>query len=236
MPLEKRARLAAAATALGAEMTTPPSNVTFTAGPNAAGIEQPACTLCGDCCSGCNVGAKNTVQMTYLPDAARHGASIFTEATVSHVRQDGELARFSADAQSPDKFGTPTVRCAPAVVLGRRARLDEILLRSRSWYRRSDGLRRLTGNGDGAFAYNGDKPANAVALATARGGATPPGPCIMAHRHACVRRSKKHDHEEGCCHGSRRDNARTFSVVRAGGRDKMQHRRRAGASAGLDRF
>lgn len=36
-------------------------NVSFEAKTNVAGIQQPACTLCGDCNSGCNVGAKNTV-------------------------------------------------------------------------------------------------------------------------------------------------------------------------------
>ena len=186
VPLHKRARLAAAATALGTEMTTPPINVTFTAGPNAAGIEQPACTLCGDCCSGCNVGAKNTVQMTYLPDAVRHGASIFTEATVSHVRKDGDGWRvfFVPTRNRRDKFGTPdrSVR-ASIVVLGAGALgSTEILLRSKEeGLPLSDRLGEgFTGNGDVlAFAYNGDQPANAVGIGhPPRGGAEPPGPCI----------------------------------------------------------
>ena len=42
-------------------------NVSFSDGRNAANIDQPACTGCGDCVSGCNVGAKNTVLMNYLP-------------------------------------------------------------------------------------------------------------------------------------------------------------------------
>jgi cholesterol oxidase len=186
VPLDKRARLTAAATALGTAMTTPPINVTFTAGPNAAGIEQPACTLCGDCCSGCNVGAKNTVQMTYLPDAVRHGASIFTEATVSHVRKDGDGWRvyFTPTRNRRDRFGTPerSVR-ASIVVLGAGALgSTEILLRSREEGlalsdRLGDGF---TGNGDVlAFAYNGNQPANAVGIGhPPRGGATAPGPCI----------------------------------------------------------
>ena len=49
--------------------------------PNALGIHQPACNNCGNCCGGCNTGAKNTLNMNYLPDAKAHGAQIFTEVS-----------------------------------------------------------------------------------------------------------------------------------------------------------
>jgi len=186
--LDKRARLQAAAAAFGTEMSTVPINVTFTAGPNAAGVEQPACTLCGDCCSGCNVGAKNTVQMTYLPDAVRHGAQIFTEATVSFVRKEGEGWRvfFTPTSNRRDRFDQPERSVfAGIVVLGAGALgSTEILLRSREQGlalsdRLGDGF---TGNGDVlAFAYNGDQPANAVGIGhPPRSGVAPPGPCITA--------------------------------------------------------
>src|SRR4029453_15402379 len=71
-----------AAGGIGARAVRPPLNVTFAAGPNAAGVEQVACTMCGDCVTGCNHGAKNTVAMNYLPDAVAHGAEIFCEAAV----------------------------------------------------------------------------------------------------------------------------------------------------------
>ena len=51
----------------------PPINVTFEDGVNHVGVEQKACKLCGDCVSGCNYSAKNTVLMNYLPDAKNHG-------------------------------------------------------------------------------------------------------------------------------------------------------------------
>ena len=57
-----------------------PLYVTFEdRGANHVGIRQPKCTACGNCCSGCNVGAKNTLNMNYLPDAKAHGADMFTE-------------------------------------------------------------------------------------------------------------------------------------------------------------
>ena len=53
---------------------------------NHVGVPQPKCTACGNCVGGCNVGAKNTLNMNYLPDAKAHGAEIFTE-----VRDDTSL-------------------------------------------------------------------------------------------------------------------------------------------------
>ena len=85
--LPKLQALEQAAAGLGRQVVRPDLNVTFTSGPNAVGVRQNACNLCGDCCSGCNYGAKNTVLMNYLPDAYAHGAHIFTEVAVQSVRR-----------------------------------------------------------------------------------------------------------------------------------------------------
>ena len=62
-------------------------NVNFETQMNPFGVVQKACNLCGDCTSGCNQAAKNTTQMNYLPDAANHGANIFTHASVEYVEK-----------------------------------------------------------------------------------------------------------------------------------------------------
>lgn len=49
---------------------------------NAAGVPQWKCRLCGDCVTGCNIGAKNTMIMNYLPLAKRDGAAIYTQIEV----------------------------------------------------------------------------------------------------------------------------------------------------------
>ena len=45
-------------------------------------FDQPACNGCGNCCGGCNTGAKQTLNMNYLPDAKCYGAKIFTEVNM----------------------------------------------------------------------------------------------------------------------------------------------------------
>ena len=51
-------------------------------------FDQPACNGCGNCCSGCNTGAKNTLNMNYLPDAKVHGAHLFTCVSVISVEKN----------------------------------------------------------------------------------------------------------------------------------------------------
>ncbi len=184
--LDKLARLGEAARALGSELSRPPINVNFQEGPNAAGVVQPACTLCGDCCSGCNVGAKTTVQMTYLPDAVNHGAEIFIETSVRFVRKeaDGWRVFYRPTSARLDGLRAPERSVAAGIVVLGAGSLGstEILLRSRAeGLALSDRLGHcFTGNGDVlAFAYNGDRPVNAVGVGVPpRAETSPPGPCI----------------------------------------------------------
>ncbi len=157
------------AQALDTEMVLPPVNVTFktrTDG-NIAGMVQPACTLCGDCCSGCNVGSKNTVAMNYLPDAVDHGAELFTGKQVRHVTRDGDAWRvhFRDTGNEDDALKTVSARI---VVLGAGTLgSTEILLRSEE-----NGLKlsqrlgqNFSGNGDViSFGYNCDDPVDAVGV------------------------------------------------------------------------
>ncbi|MEZ0278756.1 MAG: GMC oxidoreductase [Methylibium sp.] len=132
---------------------------------NPAGVAQPACTLCGDCCSGCNVGAKNTVAMTYLPDAKAHGAEIFTELSVSHIeKRDGfwrvHFAPSDANGAGP-RFVDARIVVLGAGTLGS----TEILLRSREQgLSLSDRLgEKFSANGDIiAFALGGRERVNAI--------------------------------------------------------------------------
>lgn len=88
--LHKLDALETSAKAMGQPYQRADINVTFTDSANALGNYQAACTLCGDCCSGCNYGAKNTTLMNYLPFASANGADIVTEASVAHVSQGAD--------------------------------------------------------------------------------------------------------------------------------------------------
>ncbi len=63
-------------------------NVNFTIdGPNPYGMNQKPCINCGNCVSGCNVGAKNTLYMNYLPMAKNAGATILTQNKVEWLEK-----------------------------------------------------------------------------------------------------------------------------------------------------
>jgi cholesterol oxidase len=165
--LTKYRALAASSEAFGVAPVAAPVVVSFEDVVNPAGVAQPACTLCGDCCSGCNVGAKNTIAVTYLPDAKAHGADIFTELSVSHIaKQDGGWRIYFAP--SNDKEAAPNFVDAKTVVLvAGTLGSTEILLRSRErGLALSDRLGEgFSANGDIiAFALGGSERVNGVGV------------------------------------------------------------------------
>ncbi|HMO14143.1 MAG TPA: GMC family oxidoreductase [Pirellulaceae bacterium] len=85
-------RRLAAENLAGARFELSPINTTYGAeldaySRNRHGIIQRPCTLCGDCITGCNVGAKNTLVTSYLPLAKRCGAHIFTQIEVRAIEK-----------------------------------------------------------------------------------------------------------------------------------------------------
>ena len=189
--LAKFDRLEEAAAALGTKATRVPINVAFRAGTNAANVFQPACTACGDCCAGCNVGAKSTVDITYIADAVNHGAQVFTEVRVDAIRKEKDgtwrvLYREVDDHPNPDVFRAPERSITAGIVVLAAGSLGstEILMRSRAEQGLALAARlghSFTGNGDVlAFGYNLDRPVNAVGVGEPpRVDSAPPGPCIV---------------------------------------------------------
>lgn len=164
--LTKFQALNEASAALGKPPIAPTVAVSFEDTTNPAGITQAACTRCGDCCAGCNVGAKNTVALTYLPEAVRHGAELFTLTTVSHVAKrasEGWEVTYTVQDQSGEDVVSADMVILAAGTLGS----TEILLRSRErGLAVSDRLGKgFSANGDIiAFGYGARRPVNAIGI------------------------------------------------------------------------
>ena len=182
--LKKLAALQASAEALGRPLTLPDINVTFETGDNVVGVPQVECNGCGNCVTGCNVGAKNTILMNYLPDAHAHGAEIFTGASVRTIERGPSGAwRVTYQVVEPGgpPAGVPTrFVTAEAVVLSAGTLgSTEIMLRSAlAGLPVSDRVgHRFSGNGDVlAFAYDSDRAIHGIGRPDPD--SDPVGPCI----------------------------------------------------------
>jgi cholesterol oxidase len=156
--------------ALGVAPIAPTVAVSFEATTNPAGVDQPACTRCGDCVGGCNVGAKNTVALTYLAEAKRHGAEIFERAKVRHVTRaaDGTWRVTVERLDTKSSETADLVVTAPMVIVAAGTLgSTEILLRSREQgLALSDTLgQRFSANGDIiAFGYGATIPVNGIGV------------------------------------------------------------------------
>lgn len=94
----------------------------------------PPCTLCGDCMTGCNVGAKKSLDTTLLRQAWRQGAQVYTGGSVLKVRRDGE--RWSVNTVYTDealrrRHQPAELRARHVILAAGTLGSTEILLRSR---------------------------------------------------------------------------------------------------------
>jgi len=160
-PLNKLKALEKSGIALGVEVQRPDINVTFNPNKtNHFGFSQAQCNLCGDCCSGCNVGAKNTTLMNYLPDAHQHGAELFCNTSVDYIEQvsDGWHVHVTAtDSSARGRRKRKTLKTKILMLAAGTLGTSEIMLRSKArGLVCSDKLgQHFSGNGDLlAFGYN----------------------------------------------------------------------------------
>jgi cholesterol oxidase len=156
-------------------------------GLNPYGVPQKPCIDCGDCVTGCNVGAKNTLAMNYLPLARRGGADIFVQTEVLRLeklagggwRVHGRLLK---DGSLAENF---SIEAGNVILAAGAINTTEILLRSQA-----AGLElapalgtAFGGNGDFfGLAYNGDFRTNVLGFgnrSSSPRAANAPGPTIV---------------------------------------------------------
>ncbi len=122
------------------------------------GQRQSACTYCGNCLYGCDIGAKQTVDGNYLALAERrHGAEVFplhVVEAISALAGGGYEVRFRRLDDDPRVAGeVGTVRGAKVVVAAGALGSTELLLRCRDLER---SLPRLPAAVGRRFSVNGE--------------------------------------------------------------------------------
>ena len=166
-----------------------PVYVNFTIkGDNPHGVHQEPCIGCGECCSGCNFHAKNTMMVNYLPDAKNHKAEIFTQVNVRYIEKtnDGWKVHYNLFNTGDEKYDAPTdsVDAEMVVLAAGSLGSTEIMLRSRQNGLGCSGLvgQHFSGNGDFlAFGYNNELRANSIGIGTnPKNEADPVGPNIAS--------------------------------------------------------
>jgi cholesterol oxidase len=132
--------------------------------PNLHGLPRRTCRLCGECDIGCNDGAKNTLDYTYLSRAVDAGAQIRTLSEVRRIEPD-TAGGFSINYVRHDPDGKPGAAGEAGTVRGERLVLGAgtfgstyLLLRNRAAFPHLGPAlgTRFSGNGDLlAFLHHG---------------------------------------------------------------------------------
>lgn len=148
-----------------------PITMAMHAGPNQDEVALERCRLCGDCATGCNWQAKNSLDVSLLARAWRAGARIVTGATVLRLERDGSPGWLvhtvhTGEALRQREKRPVKLRARKVVLAAGTFGSTEILLRSQSERLRFSSLlgQRFSSNGDAiAVAYGQAIPVNGVA-------------------------------------------------------------------------
>ena len=161
-----------AGAALGKEPVAAPVVVSFADTVNPAGVAQPGARAAATAAAAATSAPRTPLPLTYLPDAARHGAQIFSHAKVRHISKD-ELGTWHVHYERQDDpragQGAPLSSVSAEMVVLAAGTLGstEILLRSRErGLALSDRLGHgFSANGDIiAFGYGARMPVNAIGV------------------------------------------------------------------------
>ncbi|TNC86301.1 MAG: hypothetical protein CSH49_16645 [Alcanivorax sp.] len=142
---------------------------------NAVGLPQPECTGCGNCITGCNVGAKNTLMTNYIPLAEARGATFYTGATVLSIEPitDNPARRWRVYLVRTQSIKTPlesevfSIETSNLILAAGTLGSTEILQRSEKLEQlklKNDNLgQHFSTNGDAiAFSYGQKQQVNSV--------------------------------------------------------------------------
>ncbi|MGH7751168.1 MAG: GMC family oxidoreductase, partial [Candidatus Dormibacteria bacterium] len=120
---------------------------------NAQGVQQGTCVHCGNCDIGCQVKAKNTLDLNYIPQAEKHGAEVRPLHLVYNVsvERGGYRVHFN---RIVDGRLVPGHATAERVILAAGSLgSSELLLRARDQYRTLPSISSFLGHN---WSSNGD--------------------------------------------------------------------------------
>ncbi len=113
---------------------------------NAQGIEQGTCVHCGNCDVGCQVKAKNTLDLNYIPQAEKHGAEVRPLHMVRYIAPEDGGYRVYYDDVSGGRLKRGSEKAARVIVAAGSLNSTEILLRSRDQYKTLPNISRTLGD------------------------------------------------------------------------------------------
>ncbi|MBK1724579.1 GMC oxidoreductase [Thiocystis violacea] len=114
---------------------------------NAQGVRQGTCVHLGNCDIGCDVQAKNTLDLNYIPAAEASGAELRALHKVRYVAPIGQGYEVFWDVVGEGRLRPGSAQADRVVVAAGSLGSTEILLRSRDQYGALPGISRRLGSG-----------------------------------------------------------------------------------------